>query len=147
MSFLQHKLNLVPLRRIKCLQKSFPLQQQKPDPSLTSSLLCPQRVSSGAEGSVRVLEAAVRRSRPPAGHQQASDQRLALPEVSVSRHHVAVALLPDAGVSRRPHVPDAHAHRQGHPEPRQLHQVSENSQHPCFCLIFTVTGSNLGPKH
>lgn len=89
-----------------------------------SYFLSPQRVSSGVEGSVCIMEAAVRRSQPPAGHQQASDQRFAVPAVPLPRHHVAVALQPDAGISRRPHVSDAHAHRQGHPEPRQLHQVS-----------------------
>jgi len=90
------------------------------DPSFSS----PQCVSSGAEGSVCVLEAAVRRPRPPAGHQQASDQRLALPAIPLPRHHVAIALQSDARISRRPDVPNAHAHRQSHPEPRQLRQVS-----------------------
>ncbi|XP_061549320.1 uncharacterized protein rasal2 isoform X11 [Phycodurus eques] len=81
------------------------------------------RVPSRVEGSVFVVAPALRGGRSPGGHRRSSDRLLALPALPVSRHHVAVALPAGAGISRRAHVPDAHAHRQSHPEPRQLHQV------------------------
>lgn len=93
------------------------------------------------------MEAAVRRPRPPAGHWQASDQRLALPAFPVSRYHVAVALQPHAGISRRPHGAHAHTHRQGHSEPGQLYQVSPGPG-PCpatFPDLYSDLGSKLVP--
>lgn len=63
----------------------------------------------------------------PAGHQRASDQRLLVPALPLPGHHVALALQLNAGVPRRPHRPDAHAHRQSHAELGQLHEVSSAS--------------------
>lgn len=85
-----------------------------------------QRLSAGAERGVRFVAARVQQPRP-AGHQRAFDQRLALPALPVPGHHVAFALQPDAGVPGRPHGAHAHTHRQSHPKPGQLHQVSRSS--------------------
>lgn len=57
----------------------------------------PQRVPSGAEGGVCVVEGSVRRA-GPRGHRRPPHQRLALPALPVSRRDVTVALQPDAGV-------------------------------------------------
>lgn len=45
------------------------------------------------------------------GHQRAFDQRVLVPAVSLSGHHVPLAFQFDAGVPGRPHSTDAHPHR------------------------------------
>lgn len=59
-----------------------------------------QHVSSGVEGSVCIVEAAVFGPWSPTGHRQMSDQLVPLPALPVSCHHVTITLQPDAGVSR-----------------------------------------------
>ena len=54
--------------------------------------LSAQRLSSGAEGGVCSVEAAVFGPWTPRGHRQTSDQLLPLPALPVSCHHVAVTL-------------------------------------------------------
>lgn len=76
-------------------------------------------------------------------------QLLALPPLHVPGHHVAVALQPDAGVSRRAHLSHSHAHRQGDAEPGQLQQVSPRlpastlavSVAPCGVASFILVGT------
>lgn len=70
------------------------------------------------------METGVQQPRPP-GHQRAPDQCLPVPAVPVPGHHVPVPVQPAAGVPRRPHRTHFDPHRQGHPEPRQLCQVSQ----------------------
>lgn len=100
--------------------------------TLTRPLLYHQRVPPGAQRGVCSVEAAVC-VEGKAGHQQAPHQRLALPALPVSRHHVSLALQPHARVPRRPHVTHPHAHRQGHPEPCQLCQVCVRQ-----CVMFQL---------
>lgn len=83
----------------------------------------PQRFPPRAEGSVCLLEGALRRA-GPRGHRRPPHQRLPLPALPVSRHHVAVALQPHPGVSRRADVAHAHPHRQSGADPVKLLQVS-----------------------
>lgn len=47
----------------------------------------------------------------PTRHQRAFDQRVSVPAVPLSGHHVPITLQPDAGVSRRPHSTHTHTYR------------------------------------
>lgn len=58
-----------------------------------------QRLSTRTEGGLRVLAAGMQQP-GSTGHQRAFNQRVLVPAVSLSSHHVPVTFQLDAGVSR-----------------------------------------------
>lgn len=107
--------------------------------STSLSFSMPQCFSTRAERGVCIMAARVQQQ-GSTGHQWAADQRLPVPALPLSSHHVAFAFQPHAGISRRPHSAHAHSNCQSYTKPGQLHQVSLSwcfylTKENAFCSI------------